>query len=329
MDHAPWGPANVNTLPSLTRLPLKAELYQRETYFREGFSDAVESFGPAVGELLHRSALLMVKPDGLVAAKLRTVVEYLGEHDFEIVAAQPMSFTPHSWRELWRYQLTSATLDRLKVNEHVLSRPALLLLLRSGEGHEVPGTVRLSGLKGSATLSAQRPGTLRSLLGQPNRVLSFIHVADEPADLVRELGLLCDRATRLRLLTALAEGRLSAEGRAVLDEELRRCDEGGLDLSPEPAVERVARAVRECPQADDPAAGWLLEQLAAMSRGERVAWRPFVRELERLDLELDHWDLAVLGTHFITYDEPGWAKVLENPPPGAWSTPMAGSDHRS
>ncbi len=301
-------------LSSLTRVPGKADLYRRETYFREGLSEAEEAFGPNFAEVLEHSALIMLKPDGLAAAKLGAVVGYLGQHDFTIVGVQRLTFTGHMWRELWRYQLTSATLDRLAVNENLLTAgSALLLVLRSEAGYGVPATVRLSGLKGSATPSAQRPGTLRSLLDQPNRVFSFVHVADEPADLLREFGLLLDPPTRRRLLAALAGGVLSPSDRDVLDDALHRDAEGGLDLSSAAAVRRVSHVVREHPEG-----GRALALLELMDHGERIEWRPFLRELNRLGLEVDRWDLAILGTSFIVYDEPGARKVLENPLEEVW-----------
>ena len=117
------------------------------------------------------------------------------ENEFEIVAARSITFDRLLWRALWQYQLTSATLDRLGVSDrHLAAGPGLLLVLRSTDGHDLPATVRLTSLKGSATLEQQVRGTLRHRLGQANRVLSLLHVADEPADLVRELGVFFDRA---------------------------------------------------------------------------------------------------------------------------------------
>jgi hypothetical protein len=56
------------------------------------------------------------------------------------------------WREWWRYQLTLATLDRLAVNELLLTGAPALLLVRDEKASPLPGTVRLTSLKGSATM---------------------------------------------------------------------------------------------------------------------------------------------------------------------------------
>lgn len=306
----------------LTRTAAKARLYERETYFREGLADAEEAFGAGLDEALWNSSMIMLKPDGVAAGKLAPVIEFLREHDFTVVGVEEVRITRTLWRELWRFQLTSATLDRLAVNDAVHpGRTALLLLLRSGPGHDLPGTVRLSGLKGSATLSAQAKGSLRDRLGQPNRVFSYVHVPDEPADLLRELGLLLEADARRRALAALADGRISAEGTARLEAALREQAGGGRSLSPEPAARRLAAAVREGREAGvvtAEQAETLLGHLAAMDAGRPVPWRSFYRLAADSGLPADPWDLAIVGAAHVVCDEPGFSKVLTNPDPEDW-----------
>ncbi|KUL39702.1 nucleoside-diphosphate kinase [Streptomyces regalis] len=305
---------------TLTRSQTKRDLYARETYFREGLCDAEEALGAGgLATVLRDTALLMVKPDGLAAGKLPPVLEYLTEHGFTPVAVREFRFQPFHWRELWRYQLTSATLDRLAVNESLLGAgPALFLLLRGEPGHELPGTVRLSTLKGSATLEAQKPGTLRSLLGQPNRVLSYVHVADEPADLLRELGLLFDVPARRALLDSLACGALTAQDKDALDQALERFAAPTRSLASADALSRVAESVAAA--APGPAAESARHALQRMERGERIGWRAFLADLDAAGACPERWDLAVLGTYFIVYDEPGHPKVLANPEPESWKS---------
>ncbi|MEU0335436.1 nucleoside-diphosphate kinase [Streptomyces sp. NPDC006193] len=307
----------------LTRSQKKQDLYARETWFREGLRDAEEVLGPQrLPAVLRETALLMLKPDGLAAARLDPVLKFVTEHDFEVAAVRDFRFEGHHWRELWRYQLTSATLDRLAVNELLLGAGrALVLLLRSGPGHELPATVRMSTLKGSATVEAQRPGTLRSLLGQPNRVLSQLHVADEPADLLRELGLLFGESARRGLYAALAAGDAAPEDKTTLDRALHDFPAPGRSLALSDALRAVAEAVAAA--GPGPASGSVQEALARMERGERIAWRQFTADLKALGARPDRWDLAVLGTYVIEYDEPGHPKVLTNPDPQSWKRATA------
>ncbi|QMU71832.1 nucleoside-diphosphate kinase [Streptacidiphilus sp. P02-A3a] len=311
----------------LTRAGAKARLYERETYFRDGLADAEEAWGAGLDQALWSSSMIMLKADGLAAGRLATVVDFVREHDFELVGVEEVCFTRTLWRELWRYQLTSATLDRLAVNDAVHpGRSALLLLLRSGAGHDLPGTVRLSGLKGSATLSAQAKGSLRDRLGQPNRVFSYVHVPDEPADLLRELGLLLDPDARRRALSALVDDRISAEGAARLAAALREQADTGRSLAVEPAARQVAAVIDEGRAAGAVSAelaGQLLEHLAALDAGRPVPWRSFYRLAADSGLSFDRWDLAILGAAHVDCDEAGFSKVLTNPDPEDWRRPAA------
>jgi len=303
-------------------MPSKVHLYQHETYFREGLSDVEDVFGEAAADRLRRSALLIVKPDAVAGAKLGAICTFLNKHDFSIVAVERFSFTRLSARELWRYQLTLATLDRLAVNDCVLlAGPAMMLLLRSDGDQTLPATVRLSTLKGAADVKAQMPGTLRSVLGQRNRLCSMIHCADEPADLVRELGLLVDRRTRRRLLTALATGEMSDADNLVLNDALKLDSRGGRSFDSRAAVLRVCDAVHKLGAREPAKSGQIdvvLRYLEQMRKREIIAWRTFASELDALELNLDPWDVAILGSNFILEDEPGASKMLVNPDPATW-----------
>lgn len=301
---------------TLTRMPLKARLYAQETYFREALTDAEEQLGDSLPDVLWRATLVILKADGLMAGKLGIVHRFVEAHDFGVVAVHPFTFDRLLGRELWRYQLTLASIDRLAVNDWVLTvGPALMLLLRSGDGYDLPGTVRLSSLKGAADLTVQDPDSLRSYLGQPNRLVNFIHCADEPADLVRELGLLVDDVERRRLLAALRTGRIDAHDRSILEDALKRDAAGGRSVAADEALARLAGAVAARP---GPGTGRVLTDVERMRRGEKIEWRPFVRDLVALDVALDPWDVAIVGSTFIEYDVPGGSKILTNPTVESW-----------
>lgn len=306
---------------TLTRMPNKARLYEHDTHFRESLSQAQAAFGPRIAEVLWRSALMIVTPDGLATAQLGVICEYLAGHGFSVVALEPLQFDRLLWRELWRYQLARATLDHLAVNDLILrAGPALILLVRSEDGHDLPATVRLTSLKGKADPAHQVPGTLRSILHQSTYLCSMVHCADEPADLIRELGVLVDSPTRRGLLDRLEAGLLDTAHGRLLDQQLARHSAGGIALDSATALRRITNVVREAgikgaaPAAVDAVMGYL----GQMQRGHTIPWRSFTRELDGLDVKIDHWDLAIVGTAFIVNYEPGVAKMIEGPDPETW-----------
>ncbi|TXH76054.1 MAG: nucleoside-diphosphate kinase [Lysobacteraceae bacterium] len=296
----------------LTRIPLKARLYAREPYFREGLDQAWRCLGDATPETLHRSALMMIKPDGLIGGKAPRIVEFLHEYGFEIVAVRHFVLHRLQWRELWRYQLTAATLDRLMVNDLVFSEPGLMLCLRDTTVSPLPATVRLSELKGPSDVAQQTPGCLRRLMAQPNRVFSLFHVADEPADLLRELSIFLDAWDRARVFNALmGVGALPEDEQSRLDGVVEASRRSARSLDAGHALARV-RAALGAQRGSIAETEWaaLHAALQSMAEGERIAWRPFADALARSGLMADPWDIAILGASFIVYDDPEASKQL-------------------
>ncbi len=308
----------------LTRMPVKAYHYEIDTHFREGLSRAQETLGERFWEVVRRSALILVKPDGLATAKLTVICDFLLAHGFSVVAAQPFRFDRLTSRSLWQYQFSLATLDRLAVTDLVHEAgTSLLLLLHSEHDDELPATVRLSSVKGQADMSDSRSDTLRALLGQPNRLCSMVHCADEPADLIRELSLLFPADTHRRLLGRLASGRPSAADLELLDEFLARDALGGISLDSSSALKRISVAVIEAADHHPERARSfriVLGHLEAAQRGEPIPWQAFSRAFEGLEVEVDPWDLVIVGSNHIEEEVHGASKIIANPPQGAWRT---------
>lgn len=308
---------------AFTRIPFKAKLFGRETYFREGFADAVEVLGDRANSILREAAILVIKPDGLAAGKVAPVAAFVQANGFEIRAAEMVVFTRFHWRELWRYQLTCATLDRLALNDIVLRGEALLLLLwRKQEESGIPASVSLSSLKGVSDVSRQSPTCLRRLLLQPNRVLSFIHVADEPADVLRELVILLEAPARHRVLAALVQPGMRAADCDLLRQHIACSAHPETTFDIQLALQRVLKSVKNATNGGSAAPlarESILTDLKRMKRGERVCWREFAKSLETCRIPLQRWDMAVLGAAFITYDEPGTSKLIQAVDPALWA----------
>ncbi|MDB5652654.1 MAG: Nucleoside diphosphate kinase [Tardiphaga sp.] len=299
----------------LTRMPVKAELYARDTHFREALADARAALGENMIATLHRSALVMLKPDGLVGGRARAIVTFMQAHGFAIAAVVDHTLTRLQWREFWRFQVTAATLDRLAVYDLILQDRALLLLLRDETPEQVPASARLSAMKGPADISLQPQDCLRRQLDQPNRLFSFFHVADEPADLLRELAILCDAPVRRALLSRLEGGALPRQERQLLDDTLSIADRTARTFDVQASLQRLMQALRG---RSDEAAGRVRVDVARMQRGETIAWRAFAAAMAAAGLEVERWDLALLGATFTVPDEPGASKTIGSVSIDAW-----------
>ena len=117
-----------------------------------------------------------------------------------------LRFDRHAIRGLWRYQWNMATPQRQALQEQIMtSFDSLLVIVRRSSPIRVPTTVYLTDLKGPSLPADRKPEHLRTVLNSTNPVLNFVHTADEPADVIRELGIYFDagqRADCVRMLLA-------------------------------------------------------------------------------------------------------------------------------
>jgi hypothetical protein len=186
-------------LAELTRSREKVDHYLVDPYFRAGLRRADLAAIPSV-------TFVVLKPDAVAGRRLEPALEALRENDFTVAGAWTFRFTPLLTREVWRYQFNIASWDRAAVVDLLLpSADSLLLVLRDRTWRRgaQPAASRLSALKGSADPARRRPEDLRSRLNGPTTLFNFLHTADEPADVVRELGLL-ELATGLPILGSLS-----------------------------------------------------------------------------------------------------------------------------
>ena len=172
----------------------------REAYVRESMS----MFPSAVEAAKFAQPLVAVtlKPDAILGSKVPVILKFLEDNEFRIRAARIHRHTRCQIRELWRYQWNVATLDRLALMERLMCEwTSIWLLVEDRQpSKSVPAATRFRALKGSAVPADQKPGQLRTLLAGGNRTMTFVHAADEPFDVLREIGILFDSRERRSVL---------------------------------------------------------------------------------------------------------------------------------
>ncbi len=310
------GADDADILSALTVKVGKREAYARDPYFLETWADATEVWGTRAVPMLRDIAVLILKPETVVTRRMGAALAFLRARGFVPLACEPVQYTRHINRAAWRYQYQATdtpTADRLAVNDLLLSATdSLALILR--DTAPVLGqaaSVRLNTFKGSMT-PANRGGddlNLRSLVAGPNRMMSGVHIPDEPADVVRELGILFDRPERYALMQGLAatDDATPAVEAAITDLYARSAV---VTLDPAAALARLDAAVtaRERAGGGGDAIGAALGELratvTAVQRGEPLPWHPFLAALAGAGIALPLWDRILLGTEYIRHSAP-------------------------
>ncbi|MBT0770038.1 hypothetical protein KIH74_13955 [Kineosporia sp. J2-2] len=221
-------PATVreDELRRLSRSPRKVASYLGDPYVRAGLRELPP-------ELVLPVTVAVLKPEAVAGRRLERALRALDVRGFDVVGAWRFRFGVMLIRELWRYQFTNATEDKVDLVDRILtSGDSLLLVLRDRTWTPAgpPAAARLSGVKGSADPRKRSGSEIRAELAGPSVLLNFVHSADEPADVVRELAML-ESATGLPVLGAVRRpGRVpGARLRALAGELYEQCPPHDLD----------------------------------------------------------------------------------------------------
>ncbi|MEU4084347.1 nucleoside-diphosphate kinase [Streptomyces aureus] len=291
----------------LTHDPVRRHTYPDDVYFREmaAFLDGWEP--ERTDRALLASTFVMFKPDAVVGRRVEPALAFLAGHGFEPLGALTVRVDARLCRELWRYQINAAPLAVIRAVDMILESgpPCVFVALRDTRGPRRTGTSaaeRLAELKGSSKNRAVNGGSLRGALGCELMCLNFAHAPDDPADLIREVGVLLP-GRRERALSLLA-----------------------ADVSPQGAAEpgAVARALyaahpahplnRPAPPPEAPG-----DPTALLARVEELADGGDGRPL---------WDRIVIASELVE-GLPSEGRPLIGPPPGRHLTrpraaPLAG-----
>ncbi|MEU6326144.1 hypothetical protein ABZ851_02465 [Streptomyces sp. NPDC047049] len=308
-----------DALDALTADPDKRELYRYDTYAREG----LDSFA-AMGALERSRGVTFValKPDAVAGRRCRQLLDVLYEEGWFPLAATPVRFDPLLTRELWRYQFNAASQQRIAVVDHLLgSGPSLLVLLGDARRPAwMPASVRLTAAKGSADPEAARGRDLRTRIGRVNGLFNFMHTADDPADVVRELQLFsyqtgwqwCREA-----LTCDGPGQPPEPGSGPAHDLLPQLEaaipQHDLDL---------ALSLRRLERGTD---AWAELATTAAAPEHIGAW---LAELARTPLPYGsaRWDVLSVVTGWIDCNEPGVAPLLPTSSAAAWEPAAPGEN---
>jgi nucleoside diphosphate kinase len=284
--------------PGLTEMSQKSSLYSVDTYFWESWEDLMGAAGARAADLAHSHSLILIKPDAFAARKVEAIVDWLSQNGFTIVACMPLEVCRHQARALWRYQWNAAPRIRKEALTTLLAAASsMLLIIRSDRVSGVSTAIRFASMKGSADRSLQRPGDLRAVLSSPAHLISFVHAADDPADFVRELGILLAGKERRDLYGSMRDGAEVSlrEILAVTEEAYQSVPYRSFDLLG--AVERISAAAHLRLDAHDPDYRGVASILAEILVGRAADWPALFRMLDDRMAAYDKWDRITIAGH--------------------------------
>jgi hypothetical protein len=305
----------MNDLPTarewraLTLAPGKREAFSTDLYFRECWTDLSELAGESAASLFSPIALLTFKPDAIAGRRMTPTLAYLAEHGFVPIGVTTVRHTHHSVRELYRFTWDIYTVDRLALATTMhTSRDTLLLMVRDALEGSVPASVRLSELKGSSAPEKRKPDQLRTVLRPPHEIINFVHVADEPADVIRELAIFLGLGERRRLLQRLITADplldLRSQVAAEISRQERECEAHDFDF--DAALRRLNAAGRLS-----------REDVSRLSSGTKITWREVCSIVEPCN-RVGLWDFVCVAARVLELKREGIIDLLPRAGTAEW-----------
>lgn len=197
--------ARVILATCLTPNEIKARVFARDVYYTSALEDAqhCSASTQALCQILWSTASLLLRPDAIAGGQAANILPVLRDLGFVPVAAAAVRLSLSQTRELWRYQANVSTPERLQLLDLLMTSGHSLYILFHDVTRRLsaPASVHLTYLKGTAIVENRRKWHLRTLAGpKVANILSYVHVSDDPADLMREIALLFPRRQWLELL---------------------------------------------------------------------------------------------------------------------------------
>lgn len=197
---------------AMSRSKKKLDIYSRDYYYEMSFTQAYDILQESLLFHMNNIALLIIKPDAELMNRIPQIIQWLFSNGYEILYVSELHVTHTQTKELWKYQWSSASIDRIIVNEKLMEMEhSFLLLLRNREyisTNNYPLSVRLTEQKGAANETLRSEHHLRSILKPLNIIFNYVHTADEPADVIREIGVLCGTSELPIVYTSILSGHI-------------------------------------------------------------------------------------------------------------------------
>lgn len=306
---------------SLTTMPEKVAAYVTDTYFLESV-EQLSRLGADVESFALRHGLLFLKPDAIVARAVEPTLQWLADNGFRVVSARTVAANGHFVRSLWYFQWNIASAERRTLADLLLNVSSSLLLVVTDAADELPTSVRLTERKGPTAPSKRQPGHLRHLLGGGTYLLNMVHTPDDPADVVRELGIyFTEHERRVVIGEALTGIDRSAVAKHLGQQLYETVEAGSFERSDaEAALKKQLRSGEELPQR-------LQEKARLVLEGDTVpnaAWAELLTTAWDVEWPLDPWPVLVVGSAVLPMRTATGTQILGAADPADWRARMGG-----
>ncbi len=310
----------------LSRDARKLEYYRDDCYFWEGMASLraaadAAARGRGVEADLRHLTFVLVKPEAIAGRRIAPILGFLAGRGFRIAGTWPVRVGRHEVRGLWRYQFNAVPIAHIRAHEMMVSEDDLYLVgLDHGLAAGQPSAADLLARSKGSSADPGGGDSLRDLLGRPALLISFVHTPDEPADVIRELAVLCSSPEQREIFATLLAARQWTSER--FDEAARAASAmltSRYDVVPPHDLDTAAALRRLRARLAASSTGLSPVALEAIDAGHAPPDQVLavVAELESATA-LPKWDRIVAAVHFVDRLRTGRDPLIGPPPSPFW-----------
>lgn len=287
----------------------KENLFKEDQYFNYSLKIANKVLNSEKNDVLSNYALLLIKPESFMFNKIDEILNLLIANEFQIIYYNIKQLTWLQCLELWKYQWPAASIERVFLSQTLMSySESMVLILKNSKYNKSFLSTYLSSLKGSANETERKSNNFRSVLKPINRMLNYIHTSDEPADMIRELGILFDWEELLQIYEVCNVGKPIDYTliRRISDKYIRYVD----GVNPLEMILELKSHLKQLIKAGTIDVSYnFINKLEKIINNEEKIDLTFIFELMSIDGIKWSWELIVILTTYIKNDS-GSSKTI-------------------
>ncbi len=193
----------------MDRTTAKSSLYKDEVPYKIVKNMAEIYWSDHYMSELHKYGLMLIKPEALLLGKTQSIFSILQASGYELVHFFYKRIGHSCTSELWKFSWINSSLERIFVNQKLLSSfNSLILILCSKVPSKQSACESLTDLKGSANDRERKSYQIREKIKPINYILNYVHTSDDQYDFLRELGILLDSEELIQAFDAMASKRI-------------------------------------------------------------------------------------------------------------------------
>lgn len=105
---------------AMSRSKKKLDIYCQDFYYEMSLTQACDTLQESLLFYINNVALLVIKPDAELMNRIPLIVQWLFLNGYEVLYMSELYVTHTQTTELWKYQWSTASIDRIIVNEKLM-----------------------------------------------------------------------------------------------------------------------------------------------------------------------------------------------------------------